>query len=169
MSSLEALFCHIDDFCQKFAPHWHSQLIGQGVKTRKRARSLCLSEIMTILVTFHQNHYRNFKHYYLDHVCVYLRPSFPGLPGYQRFVEWIPSTWLPLCVYLKGCFGQCTGISFQGRYPNSRLSQSPDLRTSGFRGIGGKGENLDRMVFRVQTTSRRQRARRTTQRSGHAR
>jgi len=82
------------------------------LKTRKRERSLCLSEVMTILVAFHQNHYRNFKHYYLDHVCVYWRTEFPGLPSYQRFVEWIPSTLLPLCVYLKHCFGQCSGISF---------------------------------------------------------
>ncbi|MEP0750582.1 hypothetical protein NC994_27080 [Trichocoleus sp. AS-A1] len=34
------------------------------LKTRKRERSLCLSAVMTILVAFHQNHYRNFKHYY---------------------------------------------------------------------------------------------------------
>lgn len=27
-------------------------------------------------------------------------------------VEWMPSTLLPLCVYLKRCFGKCTGISF---------------------------------------------------------
>jgi hypothetical protein len=25
------------------------------------------SEIMTILIAFHQNHYRNFKHFYLDY------------------------------------------------------------------------------------------------------
>jgi transposase len=67
---------------------------------------------MTLLIAFHQHHYRNFKHFYLDHVCVYWREYFPGLPSYQRFVEWIPSTLLPLCVYLKHCFGQCTGISF---------------------------------------------------------
>lgn len=73
---------------------------------------MSLSEIMTILVAFHQNHYRNFKHYYLDHVCVYWRNEFPRLPSYQRFVEWMPSTLLPLCVYLKRCCGKCTGISF---------------------------------------------------------
>ena len=38
MSSLEELFCHIDDFCQKFEPLWQQQLLGQGVKTRRRAR-----------------------------------------------------------------------------------------------------------------------------------
>jgi hypothetical protein len=112
MSSLDALFCQIDDFCQKFEPQWQQKLLTNELKTRKRERSLCLSEVMTILVAFHQNHYRNFKHYYLDHVCVYWRRAFPGLPSYQRFVEWIPSTLLPLCVYLKHCFGQCSGISF---------------------------------------------------------
>ena len=73
---------------------------------------MSLSEIMTILVAFHQNHYRNFKHYYLAHVCVYWAKEFPRLPSYNRFIEWMPSTLLPLCVYLKRCFGDCTGISF---------------------------------------------------------
>jgi hypothetical protein len=91
MSSLEALFWYIDDFCQKFEPHWHSQLLGQGIQTRKRDRSLFLSEIMTILVTFHQNYYRNFKHYYLDHVRIYWRDSFPGLPSYRKFGFKTPS------------------------------------------------------------------------------
>ena len=112
MSSLEALFCSVDDFCQKFEPIWQSRLLGHGLKSRNRAKSLCLSEIMTILIAFHQNHYRNFKHFYLDFVCVYWRDAFPGLPSYQRFVEWMPSTLLPLCAYLKQCFGKCTGISF---------------------------------------------------------
>ena len=85
MSSLETLFCHVDDFCQLFEPKWHSKQLSCGLKTRKRAKCLVLSEIMTILITFHQNHYRNFKHYYQDHVCIYWREAFPGLPSYQRF------------------------------------------------------------------------------------
>ena len=112
MFSLEELFCNLDDFCHWFEPQWQSQLLSQGLKTRRRARQMSQSEIMTILVAFHQNHYRNFKHYYLNHVCIYWRKEFPKLPSYQRFVEWMPSTLLPLCVYLKRCFGKCTGISF---------------------------------------------------------
>jgi hypothetical protein len=112
MFILEELFCDLDDFCNWFEPIWRSQLISQGLKTRRRERKMSLSEVMTILVAFHQNHYRNFKHYYLDHVCVYWRGEFPKLPSYNRFIEWMPSTLLPLCVYLKRCFGNCTGISF---------------------------------------------------------
>lgn len=112
MTSLEELFCHIDDFCQAFEPQWQATLIGNGLKRRNRARSLSLSEIMTILVSFHQQSYRNFKHFYQKQVCRYWTLEFPGLPSYQRFVDWIPSTLIPLCVYLKHCFGQCSGISF---------------------------------------------------------
>jgi transposase len=43
---------------------------------------------------------------------VYWRKEFPRLPSYQRFVEWMPSTLIPLCAYLKHCFGPCTGSSF---------------------------------------------------------
>lgn len=112
MPSLEALFCQIDDWCQHFGPQWQKSLLEKGGQKRQRNRSLCLSEIMTILVAFHQQHYRNFKHYYLKHVCVHWRKAFPALVSYNRFVEWVPSLLLPLCVYLKHCFGSCTGISF---------------------------------------------------------
>ena len=67
---------------------------------------------MTILIGFHQRHYRTCKHYYLEQVCGYWRAAFPGLVSYSRFVRWMPSALLPLCAYLKHCFGQCRGISF---------------------------------------------------------
>ena len=52
MFILEELFCNLDDFCNWFEPQWRSQLISQGLKTRKRDRQMSLSEIMTILVAF---------------------------------------------------------------------------------------------------------------------
>ena len=112
MSSLDSLFCDVDDFCLCFEPQWQNKLLHHGAIKRFRPKSLCLSEIMTILIAFHQNHYRNFKHFYLDYVKKYWKSAFPGLPSYQRFVEGIPSTLIPLCVYLKHCFGSCTGIGF---------------------------------------------------------
>lgn len=111
-NSLLVLFCHVDDFCKVFEPHWNQFLLGSGVKRRQRSRSLSLSEIMTILIIFHQYQYRNFKHFYLDFVCQYLSKEFPTLPSYSRFVELISSVIVPMCVYLKHCFGKCTGIAF---------------------------------------------------------
>lgn len=112
MFSLEKLFCSVDDFCQTFEPLWQKQLLNHSLQTRDRSRRLCLSEIMTILIGFHQQRYRTFKDYYLSHVCVYWRKAFPALVSYSRFVSWIPSVLLPLCAYLKSCLGRCTGVSF---------------------------------------------------------
>jgi hypothetical protein len=68
---------------------------------------------MTVLIHFHQSHYRDFKAYYTDYVLKRLQREFPGLVSYTRFVEYIPSVLMPLCVYLRqSCFGTCTGISF---------------------------------------------------------
>ncbi|MFN6069443.1 MAG: hypothetical protein ACK45T_20245 [Pseudanabaena sp.] len=63
-NSLEALFCHVDNFCKIFEPKWRQMLLGNGLQQRQRTRCLSMSEIMTILIGFHQNHYRNFKHFY---------------------------------------------------------------------------------------------------------
>jgi len=113
MNSLLELFCDVDDFCQDFVPAWRKQLLSAGEMQRQRERSLSASEIMTILIHFHQSHYRNFKAYYIEYVLERLQKEFPGLVGYTRFVEFIPSVLLPLCVYLrKHCLGICTGISF---------------------------------------------------------
>jgi len=113
MNSLLELFCDVDDFCQDFVPVWRKQLLSAGEMRRQRERSLSVSEIMTILIHFHQSHYRDFKAYYTNYVLERLRKEFPGLVSYTRFVEFIPSVLLPLCVYLRTCcFGICTGISF---------------------------------------------------------
>ncbi|MEM8809933.1 MAG: IS982 family transposase [Cyanobacteria bacterium P01_G01_bin.38] len=140
MSSLEELFCSVDDFCQQFEPQWRQSLLSHGLKTRTRQRSLCLSEVMTILIGFHQSHYRNFKHYYLKQVCRYWRKAFPNLVSYSRFVDWIPSCLLPLCYYLKTCFGACTGISFMDATSlkvchNRRIPQHKV-----FKGIAARGK-----------------------------
>lgn len=112
MPSLEELFCSVDDFCQRFEPQWERQLLGNGLQQRKRARSLSLSEIMTILIGFHQSWYRNFKAYYQEKVQEQWSAEFPGLVSYNRFIEWIPSTLIPLWAYLRSCLGTCSGISF---------------------------------------------------------
>lgn len=67
---------------------------------------------MTIVIHFHQVHFRDFKTYYLVYVRDHLRGEFPHAVSYQRFVEVMPATVGPLCAYLQPCFGSCTGLSF---------------------------------------------------------
>lgn len=84
MSLLE-LFVEVDDFCQAF----EVAIANQQLPGRKHgpAANLSNSEIMTIMIHFHQVGYRDFKHYYLNHVCPHLRHEFPCLVSYNRFVE----------------------------------------------------------------------------------
>jgi len=110
MSLLE-LFCDVDDFMLRFVPQWKASQLAAG-KQRERAGQLCPSEVMTILIHFHQSHYRTFKAYYTEHVQVYLTKEFPHLVSYPRFVALIPQMMLPLLAYLQTRYGVCTGISF---------------------------------------------------------
>ena len=112
MLSLLELFVSVDDFCQVFLPFWERKLIEDGSKKRQRAGQLSMSEIMTIIIYFHQSQYRNFKAYYTEHVCQYLRAEFPKLVSYERFVILMPSVLGPLSAYLKSLYGRCHGISF---------------------------------------------------------
>src|SRR5512134_1998793 len=112
MESLLELFVSVDDFCQVFLPFWKSKLLQDGSKKRRRAGQLSVSEIMTIMIYFHQSHYRNFKAYYTAHVCQQLRSEFPNLVSYERFVILMPSILGPLSAYLNGLYGRCHGISF---------------------------------------------------------
>jgi Transposase DDE domain len=139
MSSLEALFWEVDDFCREFEPCWKQQLLKCSVKTRKRERCMSLSEILTILIAFHQEGYRNFKGYYTKKVCQDWASAFPKRVSYQRFIDWLPSTLIPLCAYLRRCFGSCTGISFIDATSlkvchNKRISQHRVFRDLAARG-----------------------------------
>lgn len=73
---------------------------------RFRPRSLSLSEIMTILIAFHQSCYRNFKTYYQEKVQAEWADAFPGLVSYQRFIEWVPGTLVPMCANFALVFWQ---------------------------------------------------------------
>lgn len=111
MSILE-VFCSVDEFWVQFAPVWQCEMVASGKRRRRRAGQLHPSEIMTILIWFHQSHYRTFNAYYTEYVRVHLRGEFPTLVSYQRFVELMPSVFAPLVVYLQTQLGTGTGINF---------------------------------------------------------
>ena len=77
MYKLIETFCDVDDFCQLFIEQWQQQLIESCEIKRRRSCKLSPAEIMTIIIHFHQSHYRDFKNYYLLHVCHNLKDYFP--------------------------------------------------------------------------------------------
>lgn len=140
MSLLE-LFCRVDDFWKSFAPAWHQRLLAAGTLKRQRAGNLSASEIMTILIHFHQSHYRDFKAFYTQQVLTHLRSEFPDLISYSRFVDLIPSVLVPLSAYLEVCRGQCNGLSFVDSTKLVVCHNRRIQRHRVFAGLAGRGKD----------------------------
>ena len=109
------IFCIVDDFCKEFDEEIkkNSLKAPDGRNHRRRKCQMSDSEIITILICFHFNTFRNFKHYYLFYVSRELSREFPSLLSYTRFVEMESRVAVPMAVFLQlFCTGECTGISF---------------------------------------------------------
>lgn len=109
------IFCIADDFCKEF--ELETDKIGLSEKSkgchRHRQCRMSKSEIMTILICFHFNSYRNFYHYYTFFVKEHLADLFPNQLSYNRFLELEVRVSVEMMMFLQiCCFGRCTGISF---------------------------------------------------------
>ena len=126
------LFCKIDDFFLLYEKWQATHCLPEttSLETRGRPRQLHSSEVMTILVAFHQSNYRTFKHFYNRHVCVYWRAEFPHLVSYSRFVGLKKEVLMLLTLYLHAHFGECSGISF---VDSTRLRVCDNKRISSHR------------------------------------
>lgn len=71
------------------------------------------SEVITIMVMFHTEGFRNMKHFYLHYVRVPMLHLFPDTVSDNMFVELMQSASLPMTIFLKTCcLGEGTGIAF---------------------------------------------------------
>ena len=112
MNNLDAIFVDVDDFCQAFLPAWQKHLISSGQKLRNKPSRLSVSEVMTIVIAFHQSGFRDFKTYYCQFVCRYLSAEFPRLVSYIRMLKLMQTILVPLCSYLTHRQAKPTGIAF---------------------------------------------------------
>ena len=140
MDSLVELFCDVDDFCQVFEPEWEQHLLGTGSRQRRRAGQMYLSEMMTILIHFHQSHYRDFKAYYTQDVRLHLRREFPTLLSYSRFVYLLPQVLVPLSYYLQTRCKPTRGIAFVDSTPLAVCDNRRIERHRVFRGLAQRGK-----------------------------
>ncbi len=139
--SLVEIFSDVDDFCLFFKPCWEKLLLKSGLRQRRRKGNLSLSEIMTIMIHFHQSGYRTFKGYYLKHVQKYLSEDFPKLVSYNRFVRLMARSFVPLVFYLMSKKGDCTGISFVDSTP-IRVCKNKRIKAHKvFSGIATRGKS----------------------------
>lgn len=133
------LFCDVDDFCKGYESSSQKKL--EDKKRRNRKGRLSRSEVITILIYFHASNYRNFKHYYLDHVYKYLKEYFPNLVSYNRFVEIAQRVAIELAAFLTSRFKPCTGISFIDSTPIAVCNNKRIFRNKVFKGVAARGKS----------------------------
>jgi hypothetical protein len=138
MSLLE-LFCDVDDFCQEFQQEMGRQLPAKSGQRRRQPR-LSESEIMTLVIHFHQSGYRHFKDYYTEHVQKHLTAEFPHLVSYSRFIQLLPRVTRLLWVYAQSSRGDCTGISFVDSTPLRVCTNLRINRHKVFAGLAARGQ-----------------------------
>ena len=141
------LFCEIHDFFLDYEKQKASQT-SKDINTsnkRNRPSRLHISEVMTILIYFHQSNHRTFKQYYQQKVQQELGWAFPHLVSYSRFVELMSDTVELLQMYLASRYAACTGTAFADPTAmrvchNPRISQHRVFAENAARGktsVGG--------------------------------
>ena len=75
ISKVTEIYCIADDFCKEYELELNKKALSLSnpspntPKTRNRKGRMSDAEMITILVLFHSNTFRNFKHFYLFYVC----------------------------------------------------------------------------------------------------
>jgi hypothetical protein len=75
----------MDDFCKQYHLFFNAQTLPATGKPT-RTPGLVTSEIMTIVLLFHQSPAKNFKFFYISYLQQYTS-EFPNLPSYNRFIQ----------------------------------------------------------------------------------
>lgn len=147
MDSLTELFCLIDDFCQRFEPAFERKLLETGKRKRRRAGALSLSELMTLMVLFHQTRFRQFKLFYQGYACRFLRQDFPRLPSYSRCVQLMPRCAAALAGLFELLKGRCTGVSIADSTALAVCDNRRIYRHKVFKGWAARGKTSTGWFF----------------------
>lgn len=136
------LFCMADDFCKFFdAMMKKYTLKSDNKRAYHRDSTMSKSEIMLIIILFHDSGYRCLKHFYVEKVCKHLRHLFPKVVSYNRFVELEKQVAVPLALFIKKVLlGKCTGISFVDSTPLRVCRKQRIHIHKVFKGIAQRGK-----------------------------
>jgi len=133
------LFCITDEFCKEFEKFEQTHFIGNKPKKKPL---MSKSDVITIYYLFHLSGFRCFKHFYLFYVQKHMQNEFPKTVSYNRFVELMQSSLLPMTMFAKTCcLGSCTGISFVDSTPIRVCKNKRIKRNKVFKGIAEVGKS----------------------------
>lgn len=139
--SLTRLFCDTDDFCKGFIADWEKNQIEDETKKRRRKSRLSHSEIMTIVVYYHQSGYKTFKWFYERSICKNRKPEFPNLVSYNRFIELLPDVLIPLTLFMKTRCRKGRGVAFIDSTPLRVCDNLRIPRHKTFQGEAQRGKS----------------------------
>jgi hypothetical protein len=108
------LFTYIDDFCKQYDNFIKNNFLSnKGSRKPTRETSLSISEIMTIILLFHQSPSKHFKYFYHSYLNLYQK-EFPKMISYQRFIELEPRTldYFYALIQIICAFSKRTGIAY---------------------------------------------------------
>jgi len=108
---ITSVYYFIDDFC-KIYEEWERSRLLPSCRQRFRSGEMALSEMLTIVVSYHFSGYKCFKYFYQYEIAQRHRQAFPKLLSYSRFIQRMPSLFLPLHMLLHMLCGEETGVYF---------------------------------------------------------
>ena len=133
------IFYLADEFCIEFNKTVNQHLLGNKPKKKPR---MCTSEVITIMILFHLGQFRNMKYFYQGYIVKHLASHFPNTVSYNRFVELMKQSVLPMTILLKTyCFGESTGISFIDSTPLRVCKNKRIKRNKVFSGLATTGKS----------------------------
>lgn len=149
VSKLVEIYYAVDEFLKKFIPYMEKQLLTDSVRKPTRTCSLTLSEIMTILIAFHVIGFRNFKAYYI-HLQQFHSTEFKNLVSYNRFIELMQRTLVPMYFFTQSLSKIKTGYYFMDATAIKVCNIKRAYSNKVFKPIATKGKTSTGWFFGVK-------------------
>jgi hypothetical protein len=143
-TNLVEIFYYIDEFCKEIEKvmEGHQLAMDTSKKRRKRAFMMSNSEIITIMIMFHQSRFRDLKSFYINYIQRHCTKDFPDTVSYNRFVELQQKALIPMVIFLQlCCLGKCTGISIIDSTPIRVCHIKREKSHKVFKGMATKGKS----------------------------
>jgi len=142
----DRLFCFVDDFYKGFEPWYKKSLLTVVKKKRNRGCKMSLSEIITILIAYHQSGMTCFKYFYLELMRNY-KNLFTYLVHYDRFIALMNLAFPALVCLLKTLEGTVTEYLFIDATSMAVCHNLREKRHKVFKGLAKKGRTSTGWFF----------------------
>ena len=97
-SKITEIHCLAHDFCKEFEAAIFNKALGNKPKKKP---IISTSEVITIMILFHDKGYKCMKHFYTQYAQKHLVHLFPQTVSYNRYTELMQSASLPLAMFVK--------------------------------------------------------------------